>query len=208
MSTLILASSWENIFSKELKSFLGKNFEEYKIAYITTASNVIEDKSYIQFYLDNMKDLWLNATAIDISEYSKKNLEQELSKYSMIYVEWWNTFYLLEQAIKSGFIEVIPKLVSKWVVYIWVSAGTYLACPWIEMATNSDNNKYWITDYTALNLINFYIEAHYLSWERKNENLQKMAKLLNKKIYALKDSQIVIVKDWKISILGGEVKEF
>lgn len=207
MSTLILASSWENIFSKELKSFLCKNFEEYKIAYITTASNVIEDKSYIQFYLNNMKNLWLNATAIDISKYSKKNLEQELSKYSMIYVEWWNTFYLLEQARKSDFIEIVPKLVSKWVVYIWVSAGTYLACPWIEMTTISDN-KYWITDYTALNLVNFYIKAHYLSWEKENESLQKMAKLLNKKVYALKDSQIVIVKDWKISILGWEVKEF
>lgn len=206
MSTLILASSSENIFSKELKSFLCKNFEEYKIAYITTASNVIEDKSYTQFYLNNIKNLWLNSTAIDISEYSKKSLEQELSKYSMIYVEWGNTFYLLEQARKSGFIEIIPKLVSKWVVYIWVSAGTYLACPWIEMATAS-NNKYWITDYTALNLVNFYIKAHYSASEKENENLQKMAKLLNEKIYALKDSQTVIVTDWKISILGGEVKE-
>ena len=163
MKTLILSSKGQFITPDNVDRFLPKKLSACKIAYIITASQKSINPDYLEIHRKKMDELHLSYTEMDIAGKNEAELEKMFSSYDIILVGGGNTFYLLKAVRESGFENVIKKLIAKGVVYIGSSAGAYIACPSIIMATWTQRNpdRYNITEYTGMNLVPFLINAHY-----------------------------------------------
>jgi len=201
MKTLFLTSQFKNMV-KELKAVLPKPANELSCAFIPTAADVYEEKPWMYADRDELIKLGLNVFDLPLKGKTKQEIEEALSNVDIIFVAGGNTFYLLDEARKSGFVEIIPKLVEKGVIYIGSSAGSYLACPTIEAATwkNQDKNIIGMTDFTALNLVPFILFVHYKP--EHNDLLKQEIPKTKYPVRILKDDQAILVLDNKYKFVG------
>ena len=125
-------------------------------------------------------------------------------------MEGGSTFYLLKAVHGSGFDKVIKELIKKGVVYVGSSAGSYIACPTIEVSTwekpGEEKDRFGVTDLTAMNLIPFLIVAHYDP--DLKEALRKKISQTKYETKILKDGQAILVEDnnYKLVGEGEEIK--
>jgi len=203
MKTLILTSSGQFITAHNIDNFLPKKITDCKIAYIITASKKVNDESYVERHRQKMNELNFSYTEIDIAGKNEEELKKALDGHDIIVVEGGNTFYLLKAVRESGFANVVKELIEKGVVYIGSSAGSYIACPSIIMATWSTRgfDRCGITDYTAMDLVPFLIKAHHTP--DKLELLKEKANDLQYPMRVLNDDQAVLIRDGEVQLLGG-----
>jgi len=202
MKTLLLTSSGSFITANNIDRFLPKKIVECKIAYIVTASKKVSDTSYINRHRQKMNTLGFSYTEIDIAGKNENELKKVLDGYDIVLVDGGNTFYLLQAVRESGFENVIKNLIKQGVVYIGSSAGAYIACPSIVMATWSNRkfDRCSITEYTAMNLIPFLIKAHYTP-AMKTMLVEKI-KDLPYPIRAISDKQAILIRNEEVQLLG------
>ncbi len=203
MSTLILTSSGKFITTNDVDNFLPKKITDCKIAYISTASKKVHDDSYAKNHQREMKKLNFSFDVIDIAGMNKDELKKALAGHDIVFVEGGNTYYLLKSVRDSGFDKVIKELLSKGVVYIGSSAGSYITCPSIIMSTFNERgfDRFGITDFTAMNLVPFLIKAHYTPDMQK-----KLAEKFNNLGYPMRilnDNQALLIQDGEVQLLGG-----
>lgn len=194
----------------EFIKLVGKEPSSIKIGFIPTASDVEERKDYVQRDLDKIISLGMEYVIVDLKGENKETLYQKLSGVDVVLVEGGNTFYLLDWVKKSGFDQIIKKLIEEGKVYYGISAGTYIACPTIEQAKwkhLDDPSKANQTDLDALNLVDFLIVAHYS--EKYERAVTNGVKTTNYPVVVLTDKQAIIVKDNTQKIIGvGEKLTF
>ncbi len=204
MRTLLLTSSGTSSkqIVKEIKKILPKTSSQSKIAFITTTSKPNQNRSYIDRDIKVLQELGCQVVELDIEGKTEDELRMILSNVDAIFVEGGNTFYLLKQVKATGFDKVIKELINKGVIYIGSSAGSYIACPTIEMSTwkKPAKKRYGLTDLTALNLVPFLILAHY-----KPEYKPYIKEGIKKVKYPVKiitDEQAILVKDDRVELVG------
>ncbi len=202
MKTLLLTSSGSFIQNNNINYILPKKITDCKIAYIITASKKTDDPSYIEIHKQKMDELNFDHTEIDIAGKNENELKKLLDGYDIILVSGGNTFYLLKAVRESGFENVIKNLISKGVVYISSSAGSYITCPSIIIATWSKRNfdTCGVTDYTGMNLVPFLIKAHHTPDQK--EELEEKIKNLEYPVRVINDEQAILVRDDKVELLG------
>lgn len=203
MKTLILTSSGKFITANNVDDFLPKKITACKIAYISTASKKVADDSYAKNHQQKMNELNFSFTDIDIAGLNENKLKKALDGYDIIFVEGGNAYYLLKAIRESDFEKIIKSLISQGVVYIGSSAGSYVACPSIEVATLTERgfDRFGITDFTAMNLVPFLIKAHYTP--AMKEMLNEKAKNLKYPLRILNDNQALLVQNGEVQLLGG-----
>lgn len=86
----------------------------------------------------------------------------------------------------------------------WCSAGSYVACPTIEMATWKHPNRdtHGLTDLTGLGFVSFLMTVHY-----KDDYLESIKKGMEKAMHnikILKDGQALLVNDDEVELLGDQ----
>lgn len=201
MRTFFLGSGIFTYTMPYLTDLLPKK-ESVHIALIATASDPEPDKWYVSQARAQLQEAGIHILDIDLKNEIADSLWKKLIGIDAIYVTGGNTFYLLDWVRKSGFDNVLPKLLDRGTLYIGSSAGSYIVCPTIQVANwkGVDKNKFGITDFTALNLIPFYFFAHY---EEKyklliEENYHSLAKPL----IVLTDRQAVVMKGENYEIIG------
>jgi dipeptidase E len=201
MKTLILASSGNFIAANNVNHFLPKPLSEARILYMTTASKKVGDTSYVERTRQKMNELNFSFTEYDIVGKTEEELKKALNSHDIVYVEGGNTFYLLKAVRDTGFEKIVKEAIENDLVYWGVSAGSYIACPSIIMATWSDRfDRCGVTDWTAMNLVPFLIKAHYTpdmleTLKEKSMDLQLPLRMLN-------DKQVVLVKDGEVQLIG------
>lgn len=139
---------------------------------------------------------------IDIEGKDKRGLWGLLKDKDVIYVQGGNTFYLLKHIKESGFDKVVKELINEGVTYIGVSAGSYVACPTIEVANwkHQDRNMVGLKDLTALNLVPFLMTVHY---EPKYKPiLEKEIPSTSYPVKILTDNQALLVRDGQVRLIG------
>jgi len=205
MKTLLLTSSGKFITTEQGMNVFSKPLNKMKMAYITTASNGVEDKSYIEQHKVKMEELKFDFEEVDIQGKNKEYLIKILQDKEVIYVEGGNTFYLLKAVKESGFDKMVKELVSQGMVYIGSSAGSYICCPTIEMATWKHQDRFnhcGLEDLTALNLVPFLITAHY---EIKYKEVVKRGIAKTKyPVKILTDRQALLVQDNQVRLIGED----
>lgn len=202
MKTLILTSSGKFIIQNNIDQYLPKKITDCKIAYISTASKKVHDDTYAQDHQKVMKELNFSFDVIDIAGMNENELKKALDGHDIILVEGGNTYYLLKSVRESNFKKVVKDMISKGVVYIGSSAGSYITCPSIIMSTFNEHgfDRFDITDFSAMNLVPFLIKAHYTPdmMERLKNNFSN----LDYPLRVLTDKQALLVRDGKVQLLG------
>lgn len=188
---IFLTSKASRVMAK-VAVMLPRPAKELKLAFIPTAGDPYgDDKPWMDADRAMLVGLGFKVEDFDLKNKTEDETRKTLSKYDVIFVAGGNTFYLLNEANKSGFVKVARELVGAGKIYIGSSAGSYLACPTIEAADwkHADRNIVNITNWSALGLVNFIITAHYSpEWEEAVRDGKKASKY---KVYTLTDSQFI-----------------
>lgn len=201
MKTLLLTSAGMEL-KEEILKILPKPATKIKLAYIITASNPEEDKTYLIRDEKLIKEAGFDVENIDIEGKNENELRELLKDKDIIYVQGGNTFYLLKYVRESGFDKIVEDLIDKGAIYIGVSAGSIIMGPTIETAgwKNLDKNIVGLEDLSALNLVPFNIFVHY---EEKYKEIIKAETAKSKyPLRILTDEQAFLVKDEQIFLVG------
>lgn len=201
MKTILLTSAGMNV-REEILKILPKPPKQTRVAHIITASKIEKNRAYVERERKIMRQLGFSVEEIDIEGKDEHELRALLKDRDVMYVQGGNTFYLLKQVKASGFDKVIKELIEKGVIYIGVSAGSYIACPTIEMANwkHPDKNTVGLTDLAGLNLVPFLLSVHF-----KTEYAPILKKEISAAAYPVKiltDDQAILLTDTKTTLVG------
>lgn len=196
MKTLFLASYFAFV-SDLLFPLLPKKPNELRLAFIPTAANPYKIKPW--FYGDKMKLklMGFQMVDVDIKNKTKDQLARELKDIDVIFVSGGNTYYLLEKAQESGFINIVRDLVNKGVIYIGSSAGSALACETIEHIEDFDDKSIThLTSYDGLDCTKKLILPHYGEDKYKLKFQNIIEKWVKKgyNILPLRNDQVLVVQ--------------
>lgn len=201
MKRLLLTSAFVFV-SDELLKILPKPPSKLTVAFVPTAADLSEDPWYMVADRKMLQDMGFHVIDLSLKDKIESEVRDVLDKADIIFVGGGNTFYLLDQANKSGFTKVTPEYVNKGVLYIGGSAGSYIACPTIEAAgwMNSDRNVVNITDLTAMNLVPYIIKAHYEP--QKSVAIKEAMRNCKYPVKILTDNQALLAINDKYQIVG------
>ncbi len=126
----------------------------------------------LEWHYANKSSLEKEGFNFDVYDITGKTSEQiisDLSKYSAMYVEGGNSYYLLQESQKSGFSQFVKNKVNEGMVYISTSAGSVIAGPDIE-PVRQDSRAVFAPDLKGTKgygLVNFVVMPHWGSEERR-----------------------------------------
>lgn len=204
MKRLLLLSSLRLLINNGLPPVLGKPFNQFRAVHVITASKGVTDISYLErnrkFFQDNHWDI----EELDLVGKHESELRNILKNKELVYVEGGNSFSLLKSIRESGFETIIKELLPRGLIYMGASAGSYVACPTIEMTMWKHQDKFdhcGVTDLTAMNLVSFLLTAHY-----KSEYREMLKDKISKASYPVKiltDEQAFFVQDERVELVGS-----
>lgn len=199
-----------------LKDLTQKPFNQLNLAFVPTASNMVEgDKSWFIKDLEICKKLGLKTIdLVDISALPKEIWQKRLEATDILFVEGGNTFHLRYWLDKSGLTELLPELL-KTKVYIGVSAGSIVMGKSLLL---SDSEKEILKSIgediieNGLGMVNFLVVPHINSKDTPEltfENIEKSAKKTTFPVYALDDDSAIKVVDTTVEVISeGKWKRF
>lgn len=184
---------------------LPKNPEHIKVAFVTTAAYGEEPNPILlEVYRKELRGCGIKTIEdLDLKGKTKEELEQFLSDKDVIFVNGGNTLYLLKYIRESELNKILPNILRKGTIYVGISAGSYVACPTIEMATwkRQDRNIVALKDFTGLNLVPFLLSAHFE--EEYRSIIEEQAKKIKYPLVVLTDQQAILCIDNRCKIVGG-----
>lgn len=188
---------------KQVLSLLSKPPNELKLAHVITAAQVIDDTAFVDKDRTAMQECGFQVTDILLEHLTPDTAFSVLNGFDIIYVQGGNGFYLLKQAQACGFEQAVRKILednNKW--YIGVSAGTYIACPTIEMHNwKSEKDQFGLDNLAAMNLVPFLVVVHY-NREKYREVLAEHIPTAAHPVRILTDDQAFLVKDGEVRLIG------
>jgi dipeptidase E len=189
---------------QELLRLLPKPPSELKLAHVVTASHAEANTEYVDRDREALQAAGFAVTDISLEDLMPETTYPTLSQFDIIYVQGGNTFYLLKYARACGFEQAVRKFLeddNKW--YIGVSAGSYIACPTIEMSywTPKPDDDYGLADLTGMNLVPFLLVVHY-NREKYRQLLPKYLPTASHPVKILTDDQALLVRDGKAQLIG------
>lgn len=203
MKKLLLSSNGKFVIEKGIKLFF-EDTSKIKLVYITTAGKVSKDRTYLEIDKELLRKEGYDFEELDIEGKNESELRELLAEKDVVYVEGGNTFYLLKAVRESGFDTVIKELIEKGVVYIGASAGSYIACPTIEVSTwkrpGEEKERFGVTDLAGMNLVPFLIKAHYQPEQK--ELLKEKISQAKYPTRILCDGQAILVEGDNYTLVG------
>ena len=205
MKLIFLASVAEKSIDK-LIEHLPSSPKNLKVAFVPTAATPYKDKWFVKLDRDKLEKLGFNLIDVKLESKTEKQLTKELEGIDVIFVGGGNTFYLLQEARKSGFDKIVKRLVEKGTVYIGSSAGSVLACPTIEIVRPIDDPSKApeLKSYEGLNLVDFIVLPHFgeKKFETGYEKMRPGIEKLKYKVFKINDNQAILVKGNKIEVVN------
>ncbi len=146
---------------------------------------------------------------IDLLALDIKTIEQRIEFADIIYVVGGHTDYLMSVYRRTGFDKLLRDKLLKEKVYVGSSAGAMVLGRRISTETYTEIYGEWqdfgIFEY--MNEVDFAMLPHFDSPEfiqNRAENVARLIADFSHPVYALKDTQAVIVDNDKVSFVGGE----
>lgn len=193
------------IIAQEIVKRLPKPPQEMKLAHIVTAAKVASDTAYLDVDRKAMADLGFQVTDFSLENQTEETLYNTLKNFDLIYVQGGNPFYLLHHIRQSSFAKVMNRLLEEGKWYIGISAGSYVCCPTIEMATwkREVDETYGLAldNLTALNFVPFLLTVHY-NREKYREKLAKHIPHTCYPVRILTDEQAFVVEGNSLTLIG------
>ena len=191
----------------------GLNRELFRLSGVTSPRMVYipSENNELDCYFIDWKNFYLKMGASECLNFPlKKNINKELIKKAfsshIIFLSGGNTFTFLNNLKKSGLKKEFLEFIGRGGVLAGMSAGSILMTPSIHMAeipsNDQDDNDVRLTDYDALNLVNFEFSPHY-EYDTHGDRELKLYSLQNSKIvYGCEDGSGLIIEGQQIRRLG------
>lgn len=178
-----------------------------KLVFIDTASEPKgerEDLEWQKTDRQTLVDAGFVVSDYTITGKSRSQLEADLDAFDYIYLSGGDTFYLLEQSQKSGFVTLIRELVQeKGKIYIGTSAGSIIAGP--RLLDYHQAEGVTLEDRDTYGLVNFTVIPHWGSDDFREKYLGGRMKIVYKESQAplllLTDTQYVHVQNGRTEIV-------
>ena len=184
----ILLSKNKKIIKKYLK-------ENSKIGFVPTASELENDRLYMENDREDLLKMNFIIIDINISKETKEEIIRKFNEIDAIFMVGGNSFYLLQQLkTKNVLQELIDFANNK--IYVGSSAGSCIACPSIDYLEKLDDKLKapLLNNCNAMNLVDFYILPHYMSKEKYTQLADEIEKAYtNYKFLKLTNEQAIIV---------------
>ncbi|WP_026470060.1 Type 1 glutamine amidotransferase-like domain-containing protein [Alkanindiges illinoisensis] len=204
MKKLFLASSFADV-SQYFSQFIGENIQGKTVTFIPTASNLEDINHYMQNDKKAFEALGIKVDELDVAEATPTLIQQKITSNDYIFIGGGNTFYLLHMLKESGADQLIIQQIQQGKPYIGTSAGSVIVAPNIEYIGLMDEKDKapLLTDYIALNMVDFYPLPHYGNppfKETAEQTLNKYQQQLH--LYPISNTQFISVKDNDLQIGG------
>lgn len=135
-------SSYRMPAPEAFADLVGKPLGQISMALIPNAKDYYADlaKTYkVNDLLKYFENLGISVTVVDLQGYQEASvLEAKLQKYDVVWAMGGNTFCLRYQMKRSGFEQIIKKLLTNGVVYAGDSAGALVAGTSIKGIESAD----------------------------------------------------------------------
>lgn len=147
-------------------SYFEKPAKELKVLYTPTAAEPDENKWYIDVDRKLMKEAGVSFQEFNLKDITKENAEEIFTNLfqdvDVLIVSGGNTFYLLQESLRTGFDKWVKKLVERGVWYVGSSAGAVIAGSTLEPIIPMDGPEKApnLTTYNGFDLVNFVIIPH------------------------------------------------
>lgn len=155
-------SSYFSAVAKHLPAFLGEDCTGKTVSFIPVASKVEKMDFFVAGAMKAFRKLGMEVDELDISTLGRDELSRRLAVNDYIYVSGGNTFYLLQELIKSGADMLIKDAIAKGTVYIGESAGSVILAKNIEYVKLMDDPAKApdLVSFESLGLVDFYPVPH------------------------------------------------
>lgn len=209
---LLLTSA--GITNKEIESALfdlaGKNENNLKVVFVTTASNIdAGDKRWLVKDINAFVDLgFAEVDVIDIASLPIEIIEERLSVADILVFGGGNEQYLARVMFEKGLDKILPKIFESR-VYFGISAGSMVLCSEVskemleiiypEEPVPEKLQKTF--NFVSLNFLP-HLNSQYFAQMRK-ENIEKISPKSGIPIYALDDNCALKVVDGTLEVIGG-----
>lgn len=188
---------------------VGKPQDQISIGIINEAYAVEEgDKRWV---LDNLNSVASNFSGeidiVDLLALSIEEIEERLADKDVIFVIGGDTDYLMSVYKKTGFDELLPKLLET-KVYVGSSAGSMVVGNRISAAAYKliygEDSKWDIDQYVGL--VNLSVMPHLDSphFPNRKESLLEAVGSFEGKVYGLRDDSAVVIDGDDIQTIGSE----
>ncbi len=204
MKELFLTSASDYVMDDLIKN-LRQNPKDLNLAFINTASEVEEgDPWWVRDEKNKLLEVGFNVDEFSITGMTREEIEKRLNNIQIIYFCGGNTFYLLDQVIKTGCDEIIKEKINNGVIYIGSSAGSMIVGTRIDLAsTIDDKSKAPDLKSTGLEIVDLSILPHWGSDIFHDEYIDGIDSMYTEgvKILPLTNQQYVWIKDDSIKII-------
>lgn len=201
MKKLFLSSSFTDVaalFSDFEKDLAGKT-----VTFIPTASLVEDVVFYVKAGKKALENLGLIIDELDVSTASFEVIAKKIAQNDVIYVTGGNTFFLLQELKRTGADKLITAAVEAGKLYVGESAGAVITGANIRFieAMDSINKAPDLTNYDALNLVDFCTVPHFNSVPFKkisqkivtaNEETLKLVPISNKEAILIQNNEVTV----------------
>lgn len=201
---------------ESIENLLQKPATEIRVSYITTAGNLhpVNQRDWIDEGRDILKQRGWQVFDYDIADKTKNEVEQELADKDVVFVQGGKCLYMLEQAQKCNFGNIIKQAITRGVPYIGESTGSIITGRDISAYKYWTKNRYKnplvLDSYKGMGLVNFLIRPHWNHPEKRERYLQITRENLedlygiSEPIICLNDNQLVYVEGNKFQIWEGK----
>ncbi|MFA5025755.1 MAG: Type 1 glutamine amidotransferase-like domain-containing protein [Candidatus Shapirobacteria bacterium] len=208
---LFLTSASDYVIS-DIVTKLPKAPSSYNVAFINTAAEVeVGDHWWVRDEKEGLEKVGFVVDEFSIKDMTSGDIEAKLTDKNLIYFCGGNTFYLLDQVIKTGCDEIIKRKLNEGVIYIGSSAGSMIAGLRIDLISEiDDRSKAPDLKSTGLGLVDIAILPHWGSEIFKAEYLRGAPSMYTEgvKILPLTNYQYLWVKDGETRIVQIEKQIF
>lgn len=151
-----------------------------------------------------LEELGLKVEELEISKAPLEQIQASLTRNDLIFVGGGNTFFLLQELKRSGADRILVREVEKGKLYIGESAGAVAAAPVIGYCAQMDEP--WkapdLTDYSGLNLVDFYVVPHLDHPEMGTAAQEIIEKYGNRmELKVINDEQAIFVENGQAALL-------
>ncbi len=171
--------------------------DKKKVAFIATAADIYDNKSFVENDRQALLSKGLEIHDVDIKDYLGDELYNVLKKFEILFFSGGCAHYLLLKMKTSGFNTIIRQLLDEGLIYIGSSAGSVVLCPSIDFIKPMDHMHIYVpdlTDFSGLNIVNFYMLPHY-GREKYAAVCDQILKNKDLRIVAVKDDEVVIINN-------------